>query len=72
MGHKKRAKMQGTPSNAKKGILTRVERVRLMAETLCDERTIRRWERGEAVREPTRERLTKAARKLDIIVPEPS
>ena len=56
-------------TNAHNGVLTRNERVRLMAATGCDERTIRRWERGEPVKEATRVRLVGAAKKLDILVP---
>jgi hypothetical protein len=57
-------------ANAKNGVLSRPERVKLMAETLIDERTIRKWERGEDVRPGKREILERAARKLDIPIPE--
>ena len=56
-------------NNAPKGILTRQERIRLMADTSCDERTIRRWERGETVKDATRRRLEQAAKKHGIVVP---
>ena len=55
---------------AKKGSLKRSERVRLMADTGCDERTIRRWERGESVKDVTMTRLGRSAVKLGIPVPE--
>jgi hypothetical protein len=64
--------MRGTDKGhapAHKGILTRNERVRLMAATGCDERTIRKWERGEEVKEATDVRLTTAAKRLGIVVP---
>jgi hypothetical protein len=54
----------------KNGILTRLERVKLMAESGCDERTIRRWERNEPLTAASNERLKKAARKLGIVIPE--
>lgn len=54
---------------AHNGVLTRHERVRLMAVTGCDERTIRKWERGEDVKEATHVRLRDAARRLGIVVP---
>ena len=56
-------------SNAKKGVLKRAEKVRLMAETGCDLRTIRKWERGEPIKDASRTRLEKAARKLNIPTP---
>ena len=34
-----------------------------------DERTIRRWERGETVKDATRRRLEQAAKKHGIVVP---
>lgn len=54
---------------APKPIFSRTERLQLMLESSCDERTIRRWERGKEIKPSTRERLVKAARKLDIPVP---
>jgi transcriptional regulator with XRE-family HTH domain len=54
----------------KRGFLSRRERIQLMAATGCDERTIRRWERGEKVWDVTKGRLEAAAKKLDIPLPE--
>jgi hypothetical protein len=45
------------------------DRLRLRAETLCDESTIDRWARGDAVKPATDARLVGAARKLKIQVP---
>jgi hypothetical protein len=45
------------------------ERARLRAETLCDDATIRRWDRGDRVHDATDVRLTRAARLLGISVP---
>jgi hypothetical protein len=73
MAGKGRGKVQGNgggANNAKKGVLTRKERLDLMAETLCDERTIRRWERGGEMTPASLQRLGEAARKLRIPIPE--
>ena len=45
------------------------DRLRLRAESLCDESTIDRWARGDAVKPATDARLTGAARRLRIRVP---
>ncbi len=42
------------------------DRARLRAETLCAEDTIRRWARGDSVRQASAERLLEAAHKLHI------
>lgn len=65
--------MKGKKACKKNGTLSRAERIKLMAETQCDERTIRRWERADKnkpVKSSTADRLTKAAKKLGILVPE--
>ncbi len=59
-----------TTKNVKRGIYTRAERLSLMFQTTCDERTIRRWERGETIKESTRSRLEKAARMLKLVIPD--
>lgn len=51
-------------------LLTAVERRRLAGETLCEQRTIQRWERGEPVRPATKKVLNDAARRLGLPVPE--
>lgn len=63
------SKTTGKGAHKKRGILGRKERVLLMADTFCDERTIRRWERGEPVRESTKARLDESAKRLGIVVP---
>jgi hypothetical protein len=50
-------------------IFTRRERQELAWETACDDRTIRRWERGDVVKDATRHRLEAAAKKLKFPVP---
>ncbi len=42
------------------------DRARLRAETLCDERTILKWWRGEKLRKSTAERLDAAAKNMKI------
>ena len=54
----------------KKGVLTRHERVRLMLETGCDERTIRRWERGDDIKDVTDRRIRNASVDLNIGIPD--
>lgn len=46
--------------------LSATDRTRLRAETLCDERTINKWWRGEVMRKSTAERLDEAAKRLKI------
>lgn len=55
-------------SNVPRVVLTAVDRVRLRAETMCSEPTIRKWASGAPVTEATTMRLEKAARKLGIAV----
>lgn len=62
-------KARATPPK-KRGILSRNERLRLMLRTQCDERTVRKWERGETVRESARIRLETAARDLKLPMPD--
>jgi hypothetical protein len=54
----------------KEGVLTRPERKELVGESLCDERTVMKWETGGDVTDTIRRRLEKAARKLGIPIPE--
>ena len=49
--------------------LTRLQRLRLMAETYLDDRTIRRAYAGEPVRESVLERLKAACAKLGYPTP---
>lgn len=46
--------------------LTPIDRTRLRLESGCDEGTIRRWAKGEAVTPATDSRLTRAAVKLGL------
>lgn len=61
---------KAAPVLAEGCILTGQERRRLAGLTQCDERTIKRWERGELVRGSTRELLERVARTLKLPVPE--
>jgi hypothetical protein len=49
-----------------KGVLTPGDRARLRADTMCDERTIKRWWLGQSVRASSAERLEAAAKRLGI------
>jgi hypothetical protein len=63
--------VKGTKKTARRGtILKPSERRRLSGETLFEERTILRWERGETVLDTTRLALENAARKLGYPIPE--
>jgi hypothetical protein len=67
-----RASESETEQPAKRDrFLTRADRVKLMFETMCDERTIRKWEDGvETINATTRDKLERAARKHKIPIPE--
>jgi hypothetical protein len=54
----------------KKRLLSHIDRAKLVVETSCAERTIKRWEDGDPVTAATAIRLKKAARKLGIPIPE--
>lgn len=62
-------KLQGT-GEAVQGALAKRDRLRLQLETGCDERTIRKWERGEDIKDASRQRLEGAAGRLGIAIPE--
>ena len=50
-------------------VLGATERKKLGALTLCAERTLLRWARGEEIRESTKAAIDTAARKLGIPLP---
>lgn len=47
--------------------LTSVDRIKIRAKTLCDERTLRRWAQGDPnVRATTRQRIERSCNELGI------